>query len=71
MKIVAYKIIGDLVIISIIPPFGKERKYVAKTFSHRVQRIAKVISKMYVESNDKVRFDLYYPQYDVVFGVAE
>lgn len=68
MRIVAYKIIGDMVIISFINSFGKERKYIAQTFSNRVKRLAKVISKMYVKDN-KVSFDLYYPQYDIVFEV--
>jgi hypothetical protein len=69
MRIVAYKIIGDLVVISIISPWGKEKRYTARTFSSRLKRLASVISKMY--SMDKVKIDLYYPEYDVVFGVMK
>lgn len=71
MRIVAYKIIGDLVIISIISPYGIERKYTAKTFSSRVKRLASVISKMYTQCQDKVQIDMNLPGYDVVFGVEK
>lgn len=69
MRTVAYKFLDDnLVIIYIINEYGIVRKYVARESSHRLERLAKVISRMYSENKERIVFNID-TGFDLSFGV--
>lgn len=69
MRIVAYKFFGDELVVIYIISKGRERRYSTKVFSHRLERLAKVISGIYNENPDRIPLGFELSGYDVALGV--
>lgn len=69
MRTVAYKFLDEnLVLIHIFNEYGRVKIYTAKAESHRLKRLASVISRIYSENKERIVFESA-KGFDLSFGV--